>query len=785
MSNQNTYETSEPSLQALLNQIHDGKLQLPDFQRPWVWDDSHIRALLASVSLSYPIGAIMLLEAGGSGARFRPRRVEGAPDQGATPELLILDGQQRLTSLFLALRSGRVTPTKTEKDEPIGRLYYLDIRGCLNPDSERLDAIVGLPEDRILRSDFNRRIDLDASTVEKEAKSELFPLGRVFDTAELLRWYNAYQKVHDFDKGKLEVFNRFQEQVLQNFQQYRVPVIKLFKTTPKEAVCQVFERVNTGGVALTVFELTTATFAAEDFQLQDDWKTRRDRFTRREHTPLRDVDGTDFLTAVTLFATYTKSQSGKSAVSCKRKDILDLSVADYKAHADFIEEGFARAERFLAREMIYDEQALPYHAQLIPLAAISAHLKDRFDEEEVRQKLVRWFWSGVLGELYGGANETRFALDMQGVLGWIEGGPEPRTVVEAAFIPSRLLSLQTRLSAAYKGIMALLMQVGSRDFVSGDPVLLNSYFDCAIEIHHVFPRSYCEKQRLPRFKWNSIVNKAAIAARTNRLLGGNAPSEYCASIERARKVTGDRLNGFLESHLMDPKALRSDDFDAFVCDRAARLLDLIERAMGKPVSGRDSDEVLQQFGRRLRASEAQLLPPRQAPPEEPPGSSDVSSDVEDEELSIDPTASHRPWRSDGKTWHLSRRCSPETAKVAERLVELVTACSPDIQVEWDQKLYIGFRVNGGVWATINTERKQCKLNLWTTEDCFSSDTVAKQLGLVVFNKAMGLSDKLALGSSVEYAKRGDYFRLTLRLRSDFSVDHPGLPDVLRAWWGAE
>ncbi|HKI20792.1 MAG TPA: DUF262 domain-containing protein [Isosphaeraceae bacterium] len=99
-----TFKTHEPSLPELLDEIHKGTIQLPDFQRGWVWDDDRIRALIASVSLSYPIGAVLLMETGDHGLRFKPRLVEGAPPaNGTKPEKLILDGQQRLTSLFTGI----------------------------------------------------------------------------------------------------------------------------------------------------------------------------------------------------------------------------------------------------------------------------------------------------------------------------------------------------------------------------------------------------------------------------------------------------------------------------------------------------------------------------------------------------------------------------------------------------------------------------------------------------------------------------------------------------------
>ena len=95
---------------------------------------------------------------------------------------------------------------------------------------------------------------------------------------------------------------------------------------------------------------------------------------------------------------------------------------------------------------------LPYRTQLVPLAAVLSQLKERWLEPNIYEKLCQWFWCGVLGELYGGAVETRIANDLEELLAWIDDEAEaPRTIYEAAFQPSRLHTLRSRLSAAYKG----------------------------------------------------------------------------------------------------------------------------------------------------------------------------------------------------------------------------------------------------------------------------------------------------------------------------------------------
>ncbi|QDU39204.1 hypothetical protein Mal4_35410 [Maioricimonas rarisocia] len=598
-----TFKSSEPSLPNLLKDIDCGEIQLPDFQRGWVWDDDHIRSLIASISLSYPVGAIMLLQTGGDGVQFQPRPVQGVRlEHKVRPDFLILDGQQRMTSLYLALQSGQPVPTRTARKQEIERVYYLDIAKCLDPTVDRIEAVISLPADRKLTSDFGRKVELDVSTTEKEYEQGLFPLHSLFDHSLYFKWRHGFESKFMSQPENLQQLQQFETGVISRFQNYRIPAIELLRDTPKEAVCQVFEKVNTGGVTLTVFELVTAIFAADNFQLRKDWEARSRRL--RKQSVLRSFEETSFLTAVTLLTTFERHRDKPSeAVTCKRRDVLKLTLADYSKYAERIEKGLDLAARFLAREGVFDTKSLPYSTQLVPLSAICAFLEDRFEQDPVRQKLAQWYWCGVFGELYGGANESRFAFDVPGVVAWIEGGEVPRTVSDAGFSPTRLLSMQTRNSAAYKGLMALLMRSGSHDFVSGDSIALSSYFDLSIDIHHIFPRAYCEKRNYKKNLWNSSVNKAPLSAKTNRAVGGKAPSEYLAAIEKNYKMESARLDEIIDSHAIDPLLLRSDRFDDFIQDRAIRLLDLIEQAMGKAVSGRDANETINAFGGPLQKQE--------------------------------------------------------------------------------------------------------------------------------------------------------------------------------------
>lgn len=587
-----SFEPGKVVLSKMLERVSDGSVQLPDFQRGWVWSDDHIRSLLASISMSYPIGAVMMLGSGNTDVRFKLRPLEGAnPPAGAKVEELLLDGQQRLTSLFQAIASGKPVKTRDARDKEIERWYYVDIAKALNPNLEREEAFISVPSDRKVLN-FRREVVQNYSTPELERAAGLFPLSLLFDGMGMMQWAMAFLTVKP---DNATVWQQFSDTIIKAFAQYQIPVISLGWQTPKEAVCQVFEKVNTGGVSLTVFELLTATYAADDYQLRDEWfgtKTTDGIEQRlKRHKVLSSVENTDFLQAVSLLATRAvreaQVQEGTpaqdaSAISCKRRDILRLKLEDFKQYAPAVEQGFIKAAQLLHNQKVFTTDELPYRTQLVPLAATLAVLGEKADSLAVKDKLIQWYWCGVFGELYASATETRFGKDFPELLAWIDGGDEPGTVKEATFNSQRLDTLRTRNSAAYKGVYALLMRDGAEDFRTGQPATEMAYFDEKIDIHHIFPQDWCARQGIPRDRYNSVVNKTPLTATTNRKISNKAPSIYLASLQ-SPQVTEDRMDAILRSHVIDVDAMRKDDFDAFYAARKAGLLKRIEQAMKKPV----------------------------------------------------------------------------------------------------------------------------------------------------------------------------------------------------------
>jgi hypothetical protein len=351
----------------------------------------------------------------------------------------------------------------------------------------------------------------------------------------------------------------------------------------------------------------TAIYAADGHELRKDWygdgKSHKGRHAKfhdelrmagSESGILDNVANTDFLQVVSLFytrelrrAAVLAGKEGKELpqITGKREALLNLPLAEYQKYEKQAEDGFLRAAKFLRLLRVYRINDLPYQTQIVPLAAILADVNDALESDASRLKLEQWYWCGVFGELYGSAVDTRIAKDFDEVTKWLRGGVEPTTVTEASFRMERLKTMRMRLSAAYKGVNILMMKNKALDFRSGQEFSDTMFFDEAVDIHHIFPKAWCLEKKIEPKVFDSIINKTPLSYRTNRIIGGVAPSLYLASLEQGDEKTPPvlpgRLDSFLSSHLINPELLRANDFNGFMLDRQRALLALIEGAMGK------------------------------------------------------------------------------------------------------------------------------------------------------------------------------------------------------------
>jgi hypothetical protein len=335
MNSISTFDITKYPLLDILKDIKNGRIQLPDFQRDWVWDDARIKRLLTSLSLAYPVGAVMLLQQGNPQVRFKPRLVDGATlQQPPAPNLLILDGQQRLTTLFMVLLSEQPVLVKDSNSNKLSRKwYYLDIEKSLDPNSDRKEAILALPESK-----------------------------------------------------------------------------KLYLRGEARAAC----------------------------------------------------------------------------------DVVEMPV-------------------------------------------------------------------------------------------WLSGGAVSTTVTSARFSVERLLNAKKRYGAVYQGLSALLRLSGAVDWSTGEEINDVLYFEQGVESHHIFPVAWCRKYGIDPKKYNCLVNRTPLSAKTNKKIGSKAPSVYLKEFEMSG-TSPEKLDDMLRSHAIEPSLLRNDDIERFFTARTKALMELIEKAMGQPLT---------------------------------------------------------------------------------------------------------------------------------------------------------------------------------------------------------
>jgi Protein of unknown function DUF262 len=118
------FRSNPEPIDTLIADVHRGSLAIPDFQRSFVWEPARTVQLLGSIMSRYPAGTLLFLDLDPGHDLFEPREVEGAPTFNGTPQKLILDGQQRITSLYRA-RFGKGDDR-----------FFVDLSKCIDADGD-------------------------------------------------------------------------------------------------------------------------------------------------------------------------------------------------------------------------------------------------------------------------------------------------------------------------------------------------------------------------------------------------------------------------------------------------------------------------------------------------------------------------------------------------------------------------------------------------------------------------------------------------------------------------
>lgn len=551
----NIFEDTNPHpLRDLLSEIHSRTMALPDFQRDFVWDPSATQELIVSIASNYPAGSILRVR--DAKRVFAAREFEGAPPlDGKKHTFLVLDGQQRLTSLYQAFYG-------------VGEhRYFLDLKKLMDgKDFE--EAIFHLRTKPAKKYE-----DFDSQ------KSELIlPLSTLKSgSGGFLEWMlevtDAYpaEKRNDL-RNALKTINSSSIKAIND---YQFPVVTLSEKTEADALCTIFETLNRTGVKLSVFELLTARFWPQGINLRQLWDEIEDK---RPIIAEYDVDPYYFLQAISLVS--------RKSPSCKKKDVLDLKGADINKWWSPVASAFVTAVEILRDDCsVVTPKWLPYNTMLVTAAAIvaKADLRKGAKAAVLRDRLLRWFWCSVFAQMYDNAANSQSAKDFSEVVSWISGGPEPETISNFRFDPAVLRETTPRQRAIYRGVICLVLNQGNaRDFHTSSVITGKLMKQEGIDDHHIFPADYLDKKaKLKDSKLRDcVLNRTLIDRTTNQVISNRAPSGYIGELRKTKDFPFEQI---FKSHMLPTEpdsALLEDKFEDFLVWRQEQIWKQIKKVTG-------------------------------------------------------------------------------------------------------------------------------------------------------------------------------------------------------------
>ena len=546
--------TSQIQVRELLNQINQGQMVLPDFQRDFVWDPSATQELLVSIANQFPAGS--LLRSRDEQRGFSVRRVEGSPDNNQLHTFLILDGQQRLTSLYQALYG-------------VGEYrYFIDLtRAFDNPSLDNDETIF------FKRTRARGTAELETELI-VQSRELVLPLS-VFHkrVGGFWKWQTDIRELlpkemkRQFEDQTRDLFQKS----LCHFESYPFPVVTLTADVPIEALCTIFETLNRNGVKLTVSELMTARFFQYSINLRLWWENAEEEFPILKEY---EVELYSALQAISLIV------NGR----CQKRDVLGLTKEQLETNWKLVIQSAARGLRILREDCkVMSRKWLPTPSMLGPLTAIcaiDARANLRGAAVGARKaQIVRWLWCAMFGQRYEAAANTRAERDVSDMQTWFDGGEEPELLKQFRFVKEVLREVATKAGSIYKSVICLILasEPHAKDFHSGALISQEMVLTGEVDDHHVFPSAYLEREKGVSKKAlrDCVLNRTLIDRRTNQLISDRAPSLYLADIDRHRDA-----DEILRTHLLPtgPKSpLRANNYEAYLSKRADLIFEEITK----------------------------------------------------------------------------------------------------------------------------------------------------------------------------------------------------------------
>ena len=545
-------EPQTRTFSSLVAEIEKGQIKIPQFQRDFVWTLQKSAGLIDSILKGYPIGTFIFWK---TKERLRSVRNLGGYSlpEPATGEAVdfVLDGQQRLTSLFACLRGITVVREGINNPDDFSQLY-------INLEVEENEQIVV--------SHLPYTYSDSSSAANRKFYISIVDLLNG-DFTFLASYPSKYHEKLKLYKNRIE--------------SYQYSVIQI-KDAPIEIATEIFTRINVGGKPLTLFEVMVAkTFDNErNFDLSEKFQQLIDDLKPLDYETISD-------------ATVLQVISMIIAGECKRQVILNLDKEQFiDVWDDAIDAIERTVEYFRNYYRIPVSQLLPYNGLIVPFSYFFFHHKDKPTGDKKRY-LEDFFWRCSLSGRYSSSLESKLAQDIKRIEVILSGN---LPIYDWAIDTSSKFIIENgefRASRSYvKAILCIYAYHQPKSFNDNSIINISNYWlkqANSKNYHHFFPRAYLKKHKYDEFRINHVLNITIVDDFLNkREIGARPPSEY---IKKFESVNPD-LSKTLNSHLINDFqsfGIRENEYEKFIESRA----ELLSREIDKRLIKRHTDNQTQ------------------------------------------------------------------------------------------------------------------------------------------------------------------------------------------------
>ncbi|MFO7991768.1 MAG: DUF262 domain-containing protein [Thermoplasmata archaeon] len=571
-----SYEANVRTLKDWINHVEKGRAMLPRFQRMEVWDRNKVKELFQSIVEGVPVGSLLLLQVGDK-PQFANRPIKGAPgpSEGERIQELILDGQQRLTSIWRGLNDDY-----REEGGELGFSLYIQTREGIKG-RWRETPKEELPKIRTVRLHTKKRGN-GVYPKWREKDGSVFDRGLVplslfhpDNSKGLKNWARKFKDREDVDVwdyiDELEV-------IAESIKDFKIPHISLLPDAEPEDILETFIRTNTQAEQLKPFDLVVARTELSGVDLHEKVSVLFDTVPELENRygmdPESPSDDADFLRAAVLLKNELPTIS----------NILKLDGNHLENIWDDLIKGVDQSINFLENESVFDNKRLPTEVIMPLLFCIYGKVMpdDGFEKGNAEVLLRKYIWSSFYSERYRESTNTRVREDFKAIKDYIENGGDNEIPCLQAELPKMEDLIEAdwpkRKSRLARSILVTTLRGGAKDLYSGEVISPDNI--SIRQYHHIFPKSYLEKKGYPDEKINQALNVALITPTANRKISAKRPRDYIQEIE---DNSVEDIKERLRTHLIPIEPLIDENYEEFIEQRAK----MVHEGMKDLVDGKD------------------------------------------------------------------------------------------------------------------------------------------------------------------------------------------------------